>query len=335
LATLVGISGFGAIGRRILRAALEGGSPIRIAAVNDLMDNATMAHLFKYDSTFGTWPGDVGYDEEALLIDGTRIRAFHQRAPEEIPWKEAGVGLVLECTGLFRSREGAAGHLRAGAKKVLISAPGTDEDIMVIYGVNHKDYDPSRHDIVSNGSCTTNCLVPILKIMDDALGVEDALMTTVHSYTGEQALLDAPKKDLRRARTASQSIVPTTTGAAKAVTQVLPHLEGRVTGLALRVPTPSVSITDLTAHVKTEISAGELNAVYESAAKGPYRHILQVTHDPIVSVDLRKNPHSAIVDAPLTKTAGRLVKVLAWYDNEWGYSNRMVDVASYMADAIG
>lgn len=334
MATRIGISGFGAIGRRVLRVALGGKTELQIAAVNDLQDNATMAHLFKYDSTYGTWPGEVGFDDEALLIDGKRIRTFHEPKPERIPWGEAGVGLVLECTGFFRARDAAAGHLAGGAQKVLISAPGTDEDIMVIYGVNHTAFDPQKHDVVSNGSCTTNCLVPILKILDDTFGIEDALVTTVHSYTGEQALLDGPKKDLRRARAAGQSIVPTTTGAAKAVTQVLPHLKGRVTGLALRVPTPSVSITDLTAHVRREVSADEVNAAYEAAAQGAYRPILEVTHDPIVSIDLRRNTHSAIVDAPLTKTAGTLVKVLAWYDNEWGYANRMADVAAYMADCL-
>lgn len=297
-----------------------------MALINDLTDNKTLAHLLKYDSTYGRFPGAVGYDEENLYVDGKAIRATAIKDPREIPWKQAGVGVVVESTGVFTDGEKARAHLEAGAKKVIITAPAKNEDITVVLGVNHEQYDPAKHHILSNASCTTNSLAPVMKVLEEAFGVEKALMTTVHSYTNDQRLLDLPHKDLRRARAAALNIIPTTTGAAKATALVLPSLKGRFDGMALRVPTPTGSISDITALLKREVTAEEVNAALKAAAEGPLKGILAYTEDEIVLRDIVMDPHSSIVDGKLTKAIGNLVKVFAWYDNEWGYANRVADL---------
>ena len=280
----------------------------------------------KYDSTYGRFPGAVGYDEENLYVDGKAIRATAIKDPREIPWKQAGVGVVVESTGVFTDGEKARAHLEAGAKKVIITAPAKNEDITVVLGVNHEQYDPAKHHILSNASCTTNSLAPVMKVLEEAFGVEKALMTTVHSYTNDQRLLDLPHKDLRRARAAALNIIPTITGAAKATALVLPSLKGRFDGMALRVPTPTGSISDITALLKREVTAEEVNAALKAAAEGPLKGILAYTEDEIVLRDIVMDPHSSIVDGKLTKAIGNLVKVFAWYDNEWGYANRVADL---------
>ena len=320
----VGINGFGRIGRQVFRILHERG--VEVALINDLTDNKTLAHLLKYDSTYGRIPGAVGYDEENLYVDGKAIRATAIKDPREIPWKQAGVGVVVESTGVFTDGEKARAHLEAGAKKVIITAPAKNEDITVVLGVNHEQYDPAKHHIISNASCTTNCLAPVMKVLEEAFGVEKALMTTVHSYTNDQRLLDLPHKDLRRARAAALNIIPTTTGAAKATALVLPSLKGRFDGMALRVPTPTGSISDITALLKREVTAEEVNAALKAAAEGPLKGILAYTEDEIVLRDIVMDPHSSIVDGKLTKAIGNLVKVFAWYDNEWGYANRVADL---------
>ncbi|BDG21310.1 Glyceraldehyde-3-phosphate dehydrogenase [Thermus thermophilus] len=320
----VGINGFGRIGRQVFRILHERG--VEVALINDLTDNKTLAHLLKYDSTYGRFPGEVGYDEENLYVDGKAIRATAIKDPREIPWKEVGVGLVVESTGVFTDGEKARAHLEAGAKKVIITAPAKNEDITVVLGVNHEQYDPAKHHILSNASCTTNSLAPVMKVLEEAFGVEKALMTTVHSYTNDQRLLDLPHKDLRRARAAALNIIPTTTGAAKATALVLPSLKGRFDGMALRVPTPTGSISDITALLKREVTAEEVNAALKAAAEGPLKGILAYTEDEIVLRDIVMDPHSSIVDGKLTKAIGNLVKVFAWYDNEWGYANRVADL---------
>ena len=320
----VGINGFGRIGRQVFRILHERG--VEVALINDLTDNKTLAHLLKYDSTYGRFPGAVGYDEENLYVDGKAIRATAIKDPREIPWKQAGVGVVVESTGVFTDGEKARAHLEAGAKKVIISAPAKNEDITVVLGVNHEQYDPAKHHIISNASCTTNSLAPVMKVLEEAFGVEKALMTTVHSYTNDQRLLDLPHKDLRRARAAALNIIPTTTGAAKATALVLPSLKGRFDGMALRVPTPTGSISDITALLKREVTAEEVNAALKAAAEGPLKGILAYTEDEIVLRDIVMDPHSSIVDGKLTKAIGNLVKVFAWYDNEWGYANRVADL---------
>ena len=320
----VGINGFGRIGRQVFR--ILHGRGVEVALVNDLTDNKTLAHLLKYDSVYHRFPGEVGYDEENLYVDGKAIRATAVKDPREIPWKEAGVGLVVESTGVFTDAEKARAHLEAGAKKVIITAPAKGEDITVVMGVNHEAYDPTRHHILSNASCTTNSLAPVMKVLEEAFGVEKALMTTVHSYTNDQRLLDLPHKDLRRARAAALNIIPTTTGAAKATALVLPSLKGRFDGTALRVPTATGSISDITALLKREVSAEEVNAALKAAAEGPLKGILAYTEDEIVLQDIVMDPHSSIVDGKLTKAIGNLVKVFAWYDNEWGYANRVADL---------
>ena len=320
----VGINGFGRIGRQVFRILHERG--VEVALINDLTDNKTLAHLLKYDSTYGRFPGAVGYDEENLYVDGKAIRATAIKDPREIPWKQAGVGVVVESTGVFTDGEKARAHLEAGAKKVIITAPAKNEDITVVLGVNHEQYDPAKHHIISNASCTTNCLAPVMKVLEEAFGVEKALMTTVHSYTNDQRLLDLPHKDLRRARAAALNIIPTTTGAAKATALVLPSLKGRFDGMALRVPTPTGSISDITALLKREVTAEEVNAALKAAAEGPLKGILAYTEDEIVLRDIVMDPHSSIVDGKLTKAIGNLVKVFAWYDNEWGYANRVADL---------
>nr|1VC2_A Chain A, Glyceraldehyde 3-Phosphate Dehydrogenase [Thermus thermophilus] len=320
----VGINGFGRIGRQVFRILHERG--VEVALINDLTDNKTLAHLLKYDSTYGRFPGAVGYDEENLYVDGKAIRATAIKDPREIPWKQAGVGVVVESTGVFTDGEKARAHLEAGAKKVIITAPAKNEDITVVLGVNHEQYDPAKHHILSNASCTTNSLAPVMKVLEKAFGVEKALMTTVHSYTNDQRLLDLPHKDLRRARAAALNIIPTTTGAAKATALVLPSLKGRFDGMALRVPTPTGSISDITALLKREVTAEEVNAALKAAAEGPLKGILAYTEDEIVLRDIVMDPHSSIVDGKLTKAIGNLVKVFAWYDNEWGYANRVADL---------
>jgi len=320
----VGINGFGRIGRQVFRILHERG--VEVALVNDLTDNKTLAHLLKYDSVYGRFPGEVGYDEAHLYVDGKAVRATAHKDPREIPWAEVGAGLVVESTGVFTDAEKARAHLEAGAKKVIITAPAKGEDLTVVLGVNHEQYDPARHHILSNASCTTNSLAPVMKVLEEAFGVERALMTTVHSYTNDQRLLDLPHKDLRRARAAAVNIIPTTTGAAKATALVLPALKGRFDGMALRVPTPTGSISDITALLRREVSAEEVNAALKAAAEGPLKGILAYTEDEIVLRDIVMDPHSSIVDGKLTKAIGNLVKVFAWYDNEWGYANRVADL---------
>jgi glyceraldehyde 3-phosphate dehydrogenase len=320
----IGINGFGRIGRQVFRILHQRG--LEVALVNDLTDNKTLAHLLKYDSVYGRFPGEVGYDEENLYVDGKAIRATAIKDPAQLPWKELGVGLVIESTGVFTDAEKARAHLEAGARKVIITAPAKGEDITIVLGVNHEQYDPAKHHILSNASCTTNSLAPVMKVLDEAFGVEKALMTTVHSYTNDQRLLDLPHKDLRRARAAAINIIPTTTGAAKATALTLPQLKGRFDGMALRVPTPTGSISDITALLKREVSAEEVNAALKAAALGPLKGILAYTEDEIVLQDIVMDPHSSIVDGKLTKAIGNLVKVFAWYDNEWGYSNRVADL---------
>jgi glyceraldehyde 3-phosphate dehydrogenase len=320
----VGINGFGRIGRQVFRILHSRG--VEVALINDLTDNKTLAHLLKYDSIYGRFPGEVAYDDQYLYVDGKAIRATAVKDPKEIPWAEAGVGVVIESTGVFTDADKAKAHLEGGAKKVIITAPAKGEDLTIVMGVNHEAYDPSQHHIISNASCTTNSLAPVMKVLEEAFGVEKALMTTVHSYTNDQRVLDLPHKDLRRARAAAINIIPTTTGAAKATALVLPSLKGRFDGMALRVPTATGSISDITALLKREVTAEEVNAALKAAAEGPLKGILAYTEDEIVLQDIVMDPHSSIVDAKLTKALGNMVKVFAWYDNEWGYANRVADL---------
>jgi glyceraldehyde 3-phosphate dehydrogenase len=330
MAVRVGINGFGRIGRNIFRAAHEAGSDLEFVAVNDITDAAALAHLLKYDSTYGRFPGTVETRDEAIAVDGSEVKVLSVREPADLPWANMGVDVVIESTGLFTKRDAASKHLDAGAKKVVITAPATDPDVTVALGVNFDDaYDPERHDIISNASCTTNCLAPVAKVLNDAVGIERGLMTTIHAYTADQRLQDMPHKDLRRARAAAINLIPTTTGAARAVGLVLPELDGKLNGLAVRAPVPTGSVVDLVFDAARETSADDVNAAVRESADGPLVGILEYTEDPIVSTDIVKNPHSSIFDAEQTMvTDGRLVKVFAWYDNEWGYSNRCVEVAA-------
>jgi glyceraldehyde 3-phosphate dehydrogenase len=330
MAVRVGINGFGRIGRNIFRAAHEAGSDLEFVAVNDITDAATLAHLLKYDSTYGRFPGTIDARDDAIVVDGSEVKVLAVLEPAELPWSDLGVDVVIESTGLFTKRDAASKHLDAGAKKVVISAPATDPDVTVALGVNFDDaYDPERHHIISNASCTTNCLAPVAKVLHDAVGIERGLMTTIHAYTADQRLQDMPHKDLRRARAAALNLIPTTTGAAKAVGLVLPELDGKLNGVAIRAPVPTGSIVDLVFDAAGETSADEVNAAVQEAADGPLSGILDYTEDPIVSTDIIKNPHSSIFDAEQTMvTDARLVKVFAWYDNEWGYSNRCVELAA-------
>jgi len=330
MALRVGINGFGRIGRNIFRAAHEAGSDLEFVAVNDITDAGTLAHLLKYDSTYGRFPGTVEAGDESITVDGSEIKVLAVRDPAELPWSDLGVNVVVESTGIFTKRDGASKHLEAGAKKVVISAPATDPDVTVALGVNFDEvYDPGSHHIISNASCTTNCLAPVAKVLNDAVGIERGLMTTIHAYTADQRLQDMPHKDLRRARAAAINLIPTTTGAAKAVGLVLPDLAGKLNGLAIRAPVPTGSVVDLVCDAARETSAEEVNAAVKEAADGQLAGILDYTEDPIVSTDIIKNPHSSIFDAEQTMvTDGRLVKVFAWYDNEWGYSNRCVELAA-------
>ena len=324
----VGINGFGRIGRLYVRAVAKGGADLDIVAINDLMDGATMRHLFKYDSVHGVWPGEVEFADGALVVDGKPIKVMSETDPSKLPWKALGVDVVVESTGRFTKRDAAAAHLAAGAKKVVISAPAGDADVTIVLGVNDAMYDKAKHDVISNASCTTNCLAPMVKVLDDEFGVEKGFMNTIHSYTNDQKILDFPHKDLRRARAGALSISPTTTGAARAVGLVLPHLKGKLDGFSLRVPTPDGSCTDLTVEVKRDVTADEVNAALKRAASGPMKGILEFCEDPIVSHDVVGNPASSIIDAALTMANGRLVKVVSWYDNEWGYTCRLVDLTT-------
>ncbi|MDQ1335565.1 MAG: hypothetical protein QG552_2515 [Thermodesulfobacteriota bacterium] len=326
----VGINGFGRIGRMVFRAGIHN-SEIDFVAINDLTDPATLAHLLKYDSVHGVLRAEISSTEKSLIVDGKEIEIFTQKNPANLPWGDLGVETVFECTGLFRDREKAAGHLEAGAKKVIISAPAKGPDITIVMGVNDNEYDPKKHHIVSNASCTTNCLAPPCKVLLDNFGIEKGLMTTTHSYTGDQRLLDFPHKDLRRARAAALSMIPTTTGAAKAVALVLPQLEGKLNGLAIRVPTPNVSVVDLVAQLKKSVTVDDVNQAMRQAAETHLKGILAVSDAPLVSIDFNGTSVSSTIDGPCTMAIGDMVKVLAWYDNEFGYSNRMVDLAVHMA----
>ncbi|MGH2951414.1 MAG: type I glyceraldehyde-3-phosphate dehydrogenase [Solirubrobacterales bacterium] len=326
----VGINGFGRIGRNLFRAAHAAGSELEFVAVNDITDPGTLAHLLKYDSILGRFPGRVEAGDAAISVEGAEIRVLAERDPAALPWGELGVEVVIESTGLFTKREDAAKHLEAGARKVIISAPATDPDVTVALGVNFDDaYEPANHHIISNASCTTNCLAPVAKVVHEALGIERGLMTTIHAYTADQRLQDMPHKDMRRARAAAINLIPTSTGAAKALGLVLPELEGKLNGIAVRAPVATGSVVDLTCEVSRETTVEELNSAVRAAADGPLAGILSYTEDPIVSTDIVQDPHSSIFDAGQTMVIeGSFVKVIAWYDNEWGYSNRCVELAA-------
>jgi glyceraldehyde 3-phosphate dehydrogenase len=331
----VGINGFGRIGRNFFRAALAKGSDLEIVAVNDLTDNKTLAHLLKYDTITGRLDGEVTFDETQIIVNGKAIKVFEERDPAALPWAELGVDIVIESTGRFTKSEDANKHVQAGAKKVIVSAPATGADVAtLVLGVNEETYDPAVHTIISNASCTTNCLAPLAKIFMDEFGIERGLMTTVHAYTADQNLQDGPHGDLRRARAAAANIIPTSTGAAKALGLVIPELVGKLDGYALRVPVITGSITDLTVTATKPVTVESINAAYKKAAEGKYKGILKYTEDEIVSSDIAGDPHSSIFDAKLTKVIGDQVKVASWYDNEWGYSNRLVDITEYVANKL-
>jgi glyceraldehyde 3-phosphate dehydrogenase len=330
----VGINGFGRIGRNYFRAAFAKGSELEIVAVNDLTDNAALAHLLKYDSVTGRLDADVSLEGDSIVVNGKAIKVLEQRDPAALGWGDLGVDIVIESTGRFTDAESAGKHIAAGAKKVLISAPAKGEDATFVMGVNHEDYDPAAHHIISNASCTTNCLAPLAKVFNDTFGIERGLMTTVHAYTADQNLQDGPHSDLRRARAAAINIVPTSTGAAKAIGLVLPELKGKLDGFALRVPVPTGSITDLTVTSSRPVSVEEVKDAYREAANGYLKGILKYTEDEIVSSDIVTDPHSSIFDAGLTRVLGDQVKLSAWYDNEWGYSNRLVDLTEYVAERL-
>jgi glyceraldehyde 3-phosphate dehydrogenase len=331
----VGINGFGRIGRNVYRAIRERGADIDVVAVNDITGPATLAHLLKYDSILGRFSGNVSADDDSISADGRRFQVLSERDPQRLPWGDLGVDLVIESTGLFTDATKARAHIDAGAKKVVITAPATNEDVTICMGVNHQVYDPAAHHVISNASCTTNCLAPVAKVLQDSFGIESGLMTTVHAYTTDQRLLDAPHSDLRRARAAGMSIIPTTTGAAKAVALVLPELKGRFHGMSLRVPTSDVSLVDLTVTLSRTVTAEEINAEMREAADGALQGILAVSDEPLVSIDYLHNSHSSIFDALSTMViAERSAKVLSWYDNEWGYSCRVVDLACHVAQRL-
>jgi glyceraldehyde 3-phosphate dehydrogenase (phosphorylating) len=331
----IGVNGFGRIGRNFFRAAKQRGADIDFVAVNDITDSKTLAHLLKYDSVLGRFEGEVAVSDEGLSIDGDDLQVLAERDPANLPWKELGVRIVVESTGLFTEREKAEAHISAGAEKVVISAPAKGEDITIVMGVNDDAYDPVAHSVISNASCTTNCVVPMAKVLEDAFGIDRALMTTVHAYTNDQNLLDLPHKDLRRARAAAINIVPSSTGAAKATALALPQLKGKMDGLAMRVPVPDGSVTDLVCILNREASVEEINVAFRAAAHtGPLRDRLVYTEDPIVSSDIVGSPASCTFDAPSTMAIGNFVKVVGWYDNEWGYSNRLVDLVELIADRL-
>jgi glyceraldehyde 3-phosphate dehydrogenase len=331
----VGINGFGRIGRNFFRAAKQQGIDIDFVAVNDITDAKTLAHLLKYDSVLGTFPGEVTATETSVFADGEELKVLAERDPANLPWKELGARIVIESTGLFTKREDADKHIAAGAEKVIISAPAKGEDITMVLGVNDDAYDPKSHSVISNASCTTNCVVPMAKVLDDAFGIDQGFMTTIHAYTNDQRILDLPHEDLRRARAAAINIIPTSTGAARTTGVVIPHLKGRVDGLAMRVPIPDGSVTDLVATLNREASIDEVNAAYRSAAeRGPLAGKLMYTEDPIVSSDIVGSPASCTFDALSTMAIGTMVKVLGWYDNEWGYSHRLVDLTTLVASKL-
>ena len=330
----VGINGFGRIGRNFFRAIKERGSDIEVVAVNDLTDNHTLAHLLKYDSVLGRLDADVEYDDESITVDGKKIIVTAERDPKDLKWGEQNVDIVIESTGFFTDAEAAKAHLDAGAKKVIISAPAKNEDATFVVGVNHTDYDPAKHNIISNASCTTNCLAPLAKALNDGLGIEKGLMTTIHAYTGDQRLRDAPHRDLRRARAAAVNIVPTSTGAAKAVSLVLPELKGKLDGFAMRVPVITGSATDLTFTAPRETTVEEVNKIVKEAAAGELKGVLSYSEEPLVSTDIVTDPHPSIFDAGLTKVIGDQVKVVSWYDNEWGYSNQLVNLTEYVGERL-
>ena len=331
----IGINGFGRIGRNYFRAALAKGADFEIVAVNDLGDNKALAHLLKYDSINGRLNATVEVEGDTIVVNGKAIRVFAERDPANLPWGELGVDIVIESTGFFTDAAAARKHIAAGAKKVLVSAPATGENVAtIVLGVNEATYDPATNDVISNASCTTNCLAPLAKVLMDNFGIERGLMTTVHAYTADQNLQDGPHSDLRRSRAAALNIIPTSTGAAKALGLVIPELLGKLDGYALRVPVPTGSITDLTVETTRPTTVAEINAAYKAAAEGPLKGILKYTEDPIVSSDIVGDPHSSIFDAGLTKVIGSQVKVASWYDNEWGYSNRLVDLTTYVADRL-
>ncbi len=332
MTTRIGINGFGRTGRQTLKALLERYSDIEVVAINDLTDSATNAHLLKYDSTYGRFPGEVSVDGNDMLVNGRRIKVFAEKDPADIPWGDLGARIVVESTGHFTDAERASAHLRGGASKVIISAPAKNEDITLVLGVNEERYDPARHHLISNASCTTNCLAPVAKVLNDTFGIERALMTTVHAYTNDQRILDQVHKDLRRARTAGTNIIPTTTGAAKAVALVIPELKGKFDGYALRVPTVTVSTVDLSVILTTSASRDAINRAFKDVSTGALKGILDYTDEPLVSSDFLGDPHSAIVDGPSTMVLGEtFAKVVAWYDNEWGYASRVADLVNFIS----
>ncbi len=330
------INGFGRIGRNILRAAIKRGADLDVVLINDIDKPKTLAHLFKYDSVHGIFSGTVEATEDAVVINGKRIAVSAKRDPSELSHKQHGVDVALECSGRFTRRDDAEKHIKAGAKKVLISAPGKGQDLSLCYGINHEKYDPAKHDIISNASCTTNCLAPLAKVLMDSFGIERGLMTTIHSYTNDQRILDLPHEDLRRARAAAISMIPSSTGAAKMIGEVIPELKGKLNGTSIRVPTPNVSLVDLTAELSRKTTADEINAAFKAAASGKLKGVLEYNTEPTVSVDYNGNPASSIFDATQTAVAddGKFVKVFSWYDNEWGFSNRMVDVSLFIAGKL-
>ena len=334
MAVKVGINGFGRIGRNYFRALLAQGADVEIVGINDLTDTKTLAHLTKYDSILGRLDATVEAGDGAIIINGKSIPVFAERNPADLPWAKVGADIVIESTGHFTDAEKAKGHITAGAKKVIISAPAKNEDITIVMGVNDQDYDPAKHNVISNASCTTNCLAPMAKAIDDAFGIERGLMTTIHAYTNDQNVLDFPHSDLRRARAAALNMIPTTTGAAKAIALVLPHLKGKLDGYAMRVPVPTGSATDLTVELKKAATKEEINAVVKAAAEGALKGYLSYTEDPIVSTDIVTDPSSCIFDAQLTNANGNMVKVVGWYDNEWGYSNRLVDLTTLVGSKL-
>ncbi|MDI9885407.1 type I glyceraldehyde-3-phosphate dehydrogenase [Streptomyces sp. HNM0645] len=330
----VGINGFGRIGRNYFRALLEQGADIEIVAVNDLGDTATTAHLLKYDTILGRLKAEVSHTADTITVDGHTIKVLSERNPADIPWGELGVDIVIESTGIFTKKADAEKHLAGGAKKVLISAPATDEDITIVMGVNQDKYDPAKHNVISNASCTTNCVAPMAKVLDENFGIVKGMMTTVHAYTNDQRILDFPHKDLRRARAAAENIIPTSTGAAKATALVLPQLKGKLDGIAMRVPVPTGSVTDLVLELDREVTRDEINSAFQKASEGQLKGVLEYTEDPIVSSDIVNWPASCTFDSKLTMVQGKQVKVVGWYDNEWGYSNRLVDLTVFVGNQL-
>ncbi|MFE1782065.1 type I glyceraldehyde-3-phosphate dehydrogenase [Streptomyces sp. NPDC059506] len=334
MAIRVGINGFGRIGRNFFRAALEQGADIEIVGVNDLTDNATLVHLLKYDTILGRLREEVSHTDDTITVGGRTFRTMAERDPAALPWGELGADVVIESTGIFTKAADASKHIAAGAKKVIISAPAKGEDITIVMGVNQDKYDPARDNVVSNASCTTNCVAPMAKVMDENFGIVKGMMTTVHAYTNDQRILDFPHKDLRRARAAAENIIPTSTGAAKATALVLPQLEGKLDGIAMRVPVPTGSVTDLVLELEREVTRDEVNAAFQKAAEGRLKGILEYTEDPIVSSDIVNWPASCTFDSSLTMVQGKQVKVVGWYDNEWGYSNRLVDLTTFIGSRL-